>query len=56
MVENIDEKDSGIKRILPLIIFVLLVVAGFWFCGKPAAPPEIKTNTVNANNNVNANK
>jgi hypothetical protein len=56
MVENIDEKESGMKWILPLIIVILLLIIGFWFCSKPAEPPAANTNLANANANVNANK
>jgi hypothetical protein len=55
MAENIDEKDSGMKWLLPLIIVVLMVIAGFWFCSKPAAVlPAANTNAPAANANTNA--
>ena len=51
-VEDFDEKDSSLKWLLPLIILILLVIFGFWFCRterKVEAPaPE---NTANANVN-----
>jgi Na+/H+ antiporter NhaC len=53
-MENIDEKESGLKWILPLVVLILLVVIGFWFCSKPAAaPPVTNANTANANSNTN---
>lgn len=37
MAEDFDEKESGMKWLLPLIIVFLLVIIGYWFCSKPAA-------------------
>jgi uncharacterized protein YidB (DUF937 family) len=57
MAEDFDEKEDNLKWILPLIIFALLVIFGFWFCRtepKPAAPA--KTTEANTNANVNVNK
>lgn len=56
MAENIDENESGMKWLLPVIIVVLLIIAGFWFCSKPPAPPVTNTTAPAANANVNANK
>ena len=57
-MENTDEKESGMKWLLPLIILVLLVIAGYWFCTKPPEPPkpEAPLTSTNSNTNVNANK
>ena len=32
MVEDLNENESGLNRFLPLIIVLLLVITGFWFC------------------------
>lgn len=53
-----NEKSNGEENpilawLLPLLILVLLVILGFWFCGgksEPVAAPEANTNA-----NVNAN-
>ena len=57
MVEELNEKESDLKKILPLIILVLLVVLGFWFCRTPpkAEAPAVENKT-DANSNINANK
>ena len=39
-MENTDEKDSALKWLLPLIIVILLIILGYWFCSKPPAPPK----------------
>jgi hypothetical protein len=39
-MENTEEKESGLKWLLPLIILVLLVITGYWFCTKPPEPPK----------------
>ncbi len=46
--------DSGgiLKWLIPLLLLGLLIVLGYWFCGKSQAP----TTTTNVNTNVNANK
>ena len=57
-VENTDTDDSPLKWLLPLIILILLVIIGAWFCSKSPAP-ETKTEPskpVNANAATNANK
>jgi uncharacterized protein YidB (DUF937 family)/outer membrane protein OmpA-like peptidoglycan-associated protein len=47
-----DGEGGGIlKWLLPLILLGLLLLLGFWFCGKAPTP----TPTSNANTNVNAN-
>ena len=33
-MEEFDDKDDKLRWLLPLIILVLLVIFGFWFCGK----------------------
>jgi uncharacterized protein YidB (DUF937 family) len=33
-MEDVEKKDSGREMLVPLIIVVLLIVLGFWFCGK----------------------
>lgn len=46
-----DDDNSGIlKWLIPLLLLGLLIVLGYWFCGKGAAP------TTPANANTNANK
>lgn len=56
-MENTDEKESGMKWLLPLIILILLVIAGYWFCTKPKEPPKTEAPPATANTNTaNANK
>ena len=54
--------DSGsiLKWLIPLLLLGLLVVLGYWFCGKSDAPPtptnvNANANKGNANVNVNVN-
>lgn len=53
-VDGFDD-DSPLKWIIPLLLLVLLVIMGFWFCGKskeaenPAAPVNTNANMMNAN-------
>lgn len=57
MAENFDEKESDLKRLLPVIILALLVILGFWFCRtQPKAEAPAAETTTNANSNINANK
>lgn len=37
--------DSPLKWLVPLIIVALLVVTGFWFCGKSSSAPHASINT-----------
>lgn len=48
------DNDGGgiLKWLIPLLLLGLLIVLGYWFCGKSQAP----TTTTNVNTNVNANK
>lgn len=57
MVEDLNEKESSLKRLLPLIILILFVILGFWFCRTtPKTEAPAVENKVNANSNINANK
>lgn len=52
--------DSGgiLKWLIPLLLLGLLIVLGFWFCGKdqkPAAPANTNTNANANKSNANAN-
>ena len=55
-MENTDEKESGLKWLLPLIILILLVFIGYWFCSKKTEPPKTEAPAANTNTNANANK
>ncbi|HEY0429933.1 MAG TPA: hypothetical protein VGC76_19270 [Pyrinomonadaceae bacterium] len=44
VIEDFDEKDSSLKWLLPLIILVVFIILGFWFCGKSAAPKQQAAN------------
>lgn len=48
--DAVDDDDSILKWLIPLILLVLLIVLGYWFCGKSATP------TTPTNTNVNTNK
>ncbi|MDQ3180759.1 MAG: OmpA family protein [Acidobacteriota bacterium] len=54
--------DSILKWLIPLLLLGLLVVLGYWFCGKSPAPTVTNTNTntnkvnTNANTNITAKK
>jgi uncharacterized protein YidB (DUF937 family) len=52
MVEDFDENEDKLKWILPLIIFVLLVILGFAFCGKSEAPKANVNQAVNMSQNA----
>ena len=48
--------DGGslLKWLIPLLLLGLLVVLGYWFCGKSPTPPVVTNTNVNkANTNVN---
>ena len=51
-MENIDEKESALKWLLPLIILIVFVVVGAWFC--TTKPPEPKAETPPANTTANS--
>ena len=51
-MENIDEKESALKWLLPLIILIIFVFVGAWFC--TAKQPEPKTETPPANTTANS--
>ena len=54
-MENTEEKESGMKWLLPLIILILLVIGGYWFCSKPPEPAKPEAPPANANANANTN-
>lgn len=57
MVEDLNENESSLKRLLPIILVVLFVILGFWFCRTaPKTEAPAVENKVNANSNINANK
>jgi len=56
MAEDFDEKEDNLKWILPLIIFALLVILGFWFCRTQPKEAPANAPAANTNSNVNANK
>ncbi len=45
-----DGDDSPLKWLIPLLLLVLLLVMGYWFCGKSSEP--VKPANVNANSNI----
>ncbi len=58
-VKTDGEENPLLAWLLPLLILVLLVILGFWFCGgksEPVAAPETNVNTANVNGNTNAAK
>jgi len=55
-MENTDEKESALKWLLPLIILIILVALGAWFCTRPPEPPKAETPPPAANSNTNVNK
>ncbi len=52
--ETVDNGGSALKWLIPLLLLGLLLVLGYWFCGK-SAPVAVNTNG-NVNTNTNANK
>lgn len=48
--------DSILKWLLPLIILALLVVVGFWFCGKSASPKETAARVIVNNSEFRVNR
>ncbi len=47
-----DENSTALSWLLPLLILVLLLILGYWFCGgksEPVAAPTINTNSANTN-------
>ncbi|HTK37133.1 MAG TPA: YidB family protein [Pyrinomonadaceae bacterium] len=57
-MSNARGDSNGVMRwLLPLIILALLVILGFWFCGRsttPTAPTNVNINTNRASNKTNA--
>jgi uncharacterized protein YidB (DUF937 family) len=51
-VNELDEKESDLKRLLPVIIVLLLIILGFWFCSKAETH---KSQTINPNVFVTSN-
>lgn len=45
------DESAVLKWLIPLLLLGLLVVLGFWFCGKSVPPATPNTNTANANAN-----
>ncbi len=50
--ESFEDDNSPLRWLLPLILLGLLLVLGYWFCGKSPEPVASPTTNVN----VNANK
>lgn len=50
-----DGKGSPLAWLLPLLILILLIILGFWFCGKKSEPVATVNTSVNkANTSANA--
>jgi hypothetical protein len=46
------ESNTALSWLLPLLILVLLLILGYWFCGgksEPVSAPTINTNSANTN-------
>lgn len=55
-VEPVTGSGSVLTWLLPLLLLGLLIVLGYWFCGKGTPPANVNTANTNANRNaVNAN-
>ena len=52
--DELDNDDSIFKWLIPLILLGILIVLGYWFCGKSSAP-TVPSNTIK-NMNMNTNK
>ena len=50
--DDTGEHNTALSWLLPLLILVLLLILGYWFCGgksEPIAKPAVNTNTANTN-------
>ncbi|MBX3243082.1 MAG: OmpA family protein [Acidobacteria bacterium] len=55
-LEPADGSNNLLTWLLPLILLGILIVLGYWFCGKSSAPANVNTANTNANRTaVNAN-
>lgn len=54
-VDGDGDGDSILKWLIPLLLLGLLVVLGYWFCGKSPTPTVTNTNTNTNTNKVNTN-
>lgn len=44
--DNVFEEDSPLKWIAPLVLLLLLIVLGYWFCGKTTTSVSRTVDTV----------
>jgi OOP family OmpA-OmpF porin len=53
--ERLEEDNSPLRWLMPLILLGILLTLGYWFCGKSPEPPVAKPVATNANIKTNSN-